>query len=74
MKMKTFKQELIEYHMKSDQEYCCYCIESKDDKWHCCQENHFIKFSDFDEDTQSEFIALELDEYEKMLDKQGALK
>lgn len=32
-----------------------------------------MKFSDFDEQTQSEFIAWELDEYEKTLDKQGAL-
>ena len=74
MKMKTYKQELIDYHMKSNQEYCCYCMESKDDKYQCCQENHFMKFSDFDEQAQSEFIAWELDEYESWAKKQGALQ
>ena len=74
MKMKTFKQELIDEHMQSNELYCCYCIEPKGDKWHCCQENHFITFSDFDDDTKSEFIAWELDEYEKLLDKQGVLE
>lgn len=74
MKMKTYKQELIDYHMKSDQEYCCYCIESKDDKYHCCQENHFVKFSDLDEESQTFLIESELDEYEEWALKQGALK
>ena len=32
-----------------------------------------MKFSDFDEQAQSEFIALELDEYESWAKKQGAL-
>jgi hypothetical protein len=46
-------------------------MESKDDKWHCCQENHFMKFSDFDEHAQMEFIEWELEEYEKWRSKQG---
>jgi CRISPR/Cas system CMR-associated protein Cmr3 (group 5 of RAMP superfamily) len=49
-------------------------MESKDDKYQCCQENHFMKFSDFDEHAQSEFIEWELDEYEKLLDKEEASK
>ena len=50
--------------MQSDQEYCCYCMEPKYDKWGCCGENHFLTFKDFDEQTQKEFIEAELEEYE----------
>ena len=53
MKMKNYQQDLINEHMKSDQEYCCYCMEPKHDKWHCCQENHFMKFSDFDDEAKT---------------------
>jgi hypothetical protein len=48
-------------------------MEPKGDKWHCCQENHFVTFSDLDDDTKSEFIAWELEEYEQWAAKQGAL-
>lgn len=65
MKMKNYEQELIEEHMNSDQEYCAYCMDPRADKIGCCGENHWLTFSDFDEDTQKEFIAAELEEYEK---------
>lgn len=73
MKMNEFQQELIKQHMSSSELYCCYCMEPKGDKYHCCQENHFIPFSDFDEETQKEFIAWEVEEYERWAAKQGAL-
>jgi len=73
MKMKDYKQQLIDEHMRSDELYCCYCMEPKGDKWHCCQENHFVTFSDLDDDTKSEFIAWEIEEYEQWAAKQGAL-
>ena len=63
--MNEYKQDLIKDHMRSSRTYCYYCLESKGDKWHCCQENHFLKFSDFDEDTQKEFIAWEMESYEE---------
>lgn len=65
MKMKEFEQELIKEHMQSEEEYCAYCMQSRGDRWHCCQENHWLRFRDFDTDTQREFIADELLEYEK---------
>ena len=74
MRMKEYQQQLINEHMKSDELYCCYCMEPKEEKWNCCQENHFMKFSDFDDETKREFIAWELDEYEQWANKQGALK
>ena len=46
----------------SDILYCCYCIEPKGDKWHCCQENHFIEFKDLDIEDQKAIINEELDE------------
>jgi len=73
MKMKDYKQQLIDEHMRSDELYCCYCMEPKGDKYHCCQENHFVTFSDLDDDTKSEFIAWEIEEYERWAAKQGAL-
>jgi hypothetical protein len=51
---KTAIEETKEY-MKGVM-LCCYCMEEKMDKYHCCQENHFIAFEDFDEDTQLEYI------------------
>lgn len=65
MRVKEYQQQLINEHMRSDALYCCYCMEPKYDKWHCCQENHFVTFSDLDEDTQKEMIAWEIEEYEK---------
>ena len=73
MKMKNYREQLIDEHMKSDELYCCYCMERKDDKYSCCKENHFIKFSDFDDATKNEFIAWEVEEYEQWAAKQGAL-
>lgn len=73
MKMKTYKQELIDYHMKSDQEYCYYCLEPNYGKLSCCQENHFGAFRYLDTDAQNDIIQDELDEYESWAKKQGAL-
>jgi hypothetical protein len=67
------KQKLIDFHKNSDELYCCYCLEPKGSKWHCCKENHFITFSDFYETDQEEFIAWELEEHEAFAAKQGAL-
>ena len=36
--------------------YCCYCLTPKGEKYHCCQENHFVPFEDLDEDQQAEII------------------
>ncbi len=33
--------------------YCCYCLEPQGDKYHCCQENHFVPFSDLDDDQKA---------------------
>ena len=73
MRMNEYQQELIKQHKQSDELYCCYCMEPKHDKWHCCSENHFMTFSDFDEEAQKEFIAWEIEEYERWASKQGAL-
>ena len=70
MKMKEFEQELIKEHMQSDEEYCAYCMYPRYDKISCCQENHWLRFRDFDTDTQKEFIADELMEYEEWSKKQ----
>jgi hypothetical protein len=32
--------------------YCCYCLEPQGDKFHCCQENHFVTFDELDFDQQ----------------------
>ncbi len=46
----------------SDIQYCCYCMEPKGDKWHCCQENHWIEFKDLDIEDQKAIIEEELND------------
>jgi len=48
-------------------EYCPYCMTPRNDKRSCCEENHFINFEDFDEDTQRDIIQ---DEYDTTFGKQ----
>jgi hypothetical protein len=64
MKMNEYKQDLIKEHMRSDQEYCYYCLEPNYGKLSCCQENHFGTFRDLDDDAQNDIINAEIDEYE----------
>ena len=33
--------------------YCPYCLTPKGDKYHCCQENHFIPYEDLYPDEQA---------------------
>ena len=62
MKTKSLYEEYKEEFMKSEREYCYYCLEPKGDKWHCCHENHFGTFSDLYEEDQQEIINNELDD------------
>lgn len=55
--MKHILQQIIED--EANTEFCCYCCDPKGDKLSCCQENHFIPLSDFDQATQME-IAQEI--------------
>ncbi len=57
--MKNFIQQYKED--MAEVEFCPYCLEAKGEKHSCCQENHFIPFADFDDDTQLEMIAAEYD-------------
>jgi hypothetical protein len=41
--------------------YCVYCLEPKNDKLSCCEENHFLDFQYFDDDTQKDIIQDEYD-------------
>ena len=56
--MKSFIEEFTEEN--KDVTYCAYCLEPQGDKRHCCQENHFIPFSDLDASTQLEIMKEEL--------------
>ncbi len=42
-------------------EYCCYCLETKGDKYHCCQENHFIPFEDLYTEDQMAIVNEEIE-------------
>lgn len=70
MKVKNFQQEIRDELMRSSTEYCCYCLTPKGCKWSCCQENHFVRFSDLYEEDQEALIQNELDEYEDWSDQQ----
>ena len=56
--MKSFIEQFKEEN--KDTEYCAYCLELRDDKYHCCKENHFIPFSYLDEKDQIEIMKEEL--------------
>jgi hypothetical protein len=44
--------------------FCCYCLEVQGSKYHCCQENHFVPFTDLYPDDQEDILSYELEEYE----------
>jgi hypothetical protein len=69
MRMNEYKQELINYHKRSGEEYCCYCLEFKGEKISCCSENHFLTFADLDQDGQDSIIEVELAEHEEWRNK-----
>lgn len=64
MKLKTFADEIKDDFMKSSEMYCCYCVKPKGDKFSCCLENHFVEFSDLDEESQQLLIDDEIYKYE----------
>ena len=42
--------------------FCCYCLEPQGEKYHCCQENHFVPFADLYEEDQQYIIESEIGE------------
>jgi hypothetical protein len=67
-------KSLIEQYREEFQgiEYCCYCMEPKDGKYSCCQENHFILFEDFDDKDQIQMIEDEIYWAEKLAKQKEA--
>jgi hypothetical protein len=67
-------KSLIEQYREEFQgiEYCCYCMEPKDGKHSCCQENHFIPFEDFDDKDQIQMIEDEIYWTEKLAKQKEA--
>lgn len=49
----------------SSDKYCPYCLEAQGEKWHCCQENHFLSFNDLYKSDQEEMIDWTVSFYEK---------
>lgn len=62
---KTFAEELRSEFMKSDREYCLYCLEPKGDRWHCCGENHFADFANLPKEDQDTMIDEEIEIYDE---------
>ena len=63
-KLKQFAQEMREEFIASDQEYCCYCGNEKEEG-PCCGENHFVTFADLFEDVQNVILDAEIKQYER---------
>lgn len=34
-------------------EFCAYCLEERNDKLSCCQENHWVVYEDLDEESKN---------------------
>jgi hypothetical protein len=58
--MKTLFEQYREQF--AEIEYCCYCMEARDSKSGCCQENHWVEFKDLGIEDQKEIIQQELDD------------
>jgi len=39
-------------------------LEPQGDKWHCCQENHFVPFGDLYLNDQESILDYEVEQYE----------
>jgi hypothetical protein len=63
-KLKAFAEELRSEFVASDQEYCCYCGNEKEQE-QCCGENHFVTFADLFEDVQNVILDAEIKQYER---------
>ena len=61
MKVKSLYEQFKQEFMASDIEYCCYCLEPKEDKIGCCHENHFVEFKDLYPEDQQAIINEELE-------------
>ena len=59
MNYQSFAEQFKE--ATKDVEYCVYCWEPRNGKMGCCQENHFVPFSDLYEDQQNYVIESEWD-------------
>jgi hypothetical protein len=60
MKSKSLYEAIRAEFLASDQMYCCYCGQPQE-SYKCCQENHFVRFSDLYEEDQKEIINEEFD-------------
>lgn len=58
--MKTLFQTYVEEFAHI--QYCCYCMEAKEDKLMCCDEAHWIEFKDLDIEDQRAIIDEELND------------
>ena len=61
MKVKSLYEQFKQEFMASNVRYCCYCLEPQEDKIGCCQENHFVTFSDLYPEDQQEIINSEIE-------------
>ena len=64
-KLKEFAEEMRTEFMMSDQEYCCYCGNDKEQDQPCCGERHFVTFADLFEDVQNVILDAEIKQYEQ---------
>jgi hypothetical protein len=61
MKVKSAFELFQKEFLLSDTLYCCYCLEPKEEKFGCCQENHFIEFKYLNYIEQKHIINEELE-------------
>lgn len=64
-KRRDFRGEIESEFMKSAHEYCAYCLKPRADQLSCCEENHWMKFSELPKDDQDTLIDKEIGIYEE---------
>ena len=65
MKIKERHEDFISKNLSEFRglEYCAVCMELKTTNNWCCQGVHFVKFEEFDRETQREIVDSELRKY-----------
>lgn len=53
---------IVQDKMSDSTTFCCYCGIEQGERWHCCGENHFERFSEMYEDSQNEIVEMELED------------
>jgi len=63
-KRRDMRAEFHSEFMRSETEYCAYCLEMRGEKYGCCDENHWANYRDLPVEDQEILVDAELELYD----------